>query len=113
MEKLTEKIIELVPNKNFTHCLVPDCEDDYTDDCTDESHQAEITLADVLRAMGNDYGCVGSNGGMGCFIEWDTKTKRWWNRENGLWNLSTDLDGQSDETKAFISKVLGVEETEV
>lgn len=112
MSALTEKIIELVPDYKFTHCMVPAC-DDFAE-CDSESHFAPIALADVLRAIGTvkeGHGYLREPSILResefTFSLVDTPDIRI------DWNLSTDLDGQSDETKAFINKVLGVEETEV
>lgn len=66
-----------------------------------------ITLADVLRAIH-----VGAP--QSYFVD---ITGGWWNWRTMqeipeplriTWNLSTDLDGQGEETKAFLAKILGV-----
>lgn len=112
---LTEKIIELVPDVYWKECQVCEfrhpgtkigycghlgCEAFVGGNCTYGSRT--VTLADVLRAIqrvkGSDgFVLVASNGWMSNGADrcrWDF--------------LSTDLDGQSEETKAFISKILGV-----
>lgn len=80
----------------------------------EKSHITEIIgqplrLADLLMAIGDDVACVGSKGGMGCFLEWEVKKtnrgttrKDWKNNKNILYNLSKDniLD-QSDELCEF------------
>lgn len=105
---LTEKIIELVPEITSRHTY------------WGKTYEPSITLADVLRAIHTlpaeqrpSYFNVGCDGGFyeveytypdrnKCVIE-----------HRGLggmasWDFTTDLDGQSDTTKAFIGKILGV-----
>lgn len=103
---LTEKIIELVPEIKRLSCSIES--EEHYDSCY-KIHP--ITLADVLRAMalsGNGlfYGVTDR----GAFIEIDP------DRHlpslisdivlNQSWNLTTNLDGQSPETKAFLEKIL-------
>lgn len=95
---LNERIIELVPDIVQKTVTVK------------ESGQQidmvrPITLADVLRAIdieAHDANFIlKSDGNM--YLPYVAE-------EAGdmYWNLTTDLDGQSPETKAFISKILGV-----
>lgn len=95
---LTEKIIELVPEIREREML--------------SLRPASITLADVLRAIrshANNWFVRDD----GTFFKWEKFTEGG-SGHHGVestyitWNLSTDLEGQSDETKTFISKVLGV-----
>lgn len=70
-----------------------------------------ITLADVLRAIhltapANKTLVTLESDGQFIIKRYDDNGKT---VEGGpRWNLSTDLDGQSEECKAFLSKVLGV-----
>lgn len=83
--------------------------------CTDKSKMTilgrPITLADVLRAIGQQYGdsrlMVNNLGGFRIYYSGDVMPG-WEDVGSPRWNLSQDLDGQSEETKAFISKILGV-----
>lgn len=88
---LTEKIIELVPEIS-------------------SRYQYTITLADVLRAMRKTqtHWYIRTDG---TFFEWEMFTPGG-NGHHGVqssyitWNLTTDLDGQSPETKEFLEKIL-------
>lgn len=97
---LTERIIELVPEIEkgyWSGGNFADSPEPYW------TGNPRITLADVLRAMDINSLApevrlyVSSN-----MLRMET------DRSAEIWNLSADLDGQSEETKAFISKILGV-----
>lgn len=110
---LTERIVELVPEIGLK-CST--CRQEYTNTCfLDHAGQPirrPITLADVLRAMMGTKGHPWFVRDDGTFFKWEKFTEG--NGHHGVestwatWNLATDLEGQSDETKAFLSKILGV-----
>lgn len=113
MTPLHQRIIELVPdigNQPCTHRLMHD-----ENGCPFGEHYRPITLADVLRAINSQFICVNSWGGDFMFDRLNTAEpayREWfYTNENGercVWNLTTNLDGQSDECKTFLSKILGV-----
>lgn len=63
--------------------------------------QRKITLADVLRAIEKELG-AGFAVFQGGQIWMGGKYTMF------IWNLSADYDGQTDEVKEFIGKLLGV-----
>lgn len=66
-----------------------------------------ITLADVLRAMKRNVGKY-----VGVTFDGDFLTREYgadsWIMEMPAWNLTTDYDGQTQEVKDFVGKLIGV-----
>lgn len=66
-----------------------------------------ITLVDVLRAIGSANNSsvlrVNNLGGFSWFID-----QKWKDIALPRWNLTTDYDGQTQETRTFIGNLLGV-----
>lgn len=94
---LTEKIIELVPEIK---------ERKYYDQGEIVANEPSITLADVLRAIQTlkPPRPIAVN----AFGDFEEETGYEDTEILGQWNLSADLDRQSAETKAFLSKILCV-----
>lgn len=106
---LTKRIIELVPEIKNRHF---DSEFGFMQD--------DISLADVLRAIDVKSHKVGISVLATLLTGYVNNPRDKWKDPKEaksyvapLWNLITDLDGQSPECKAFLCKVLGVKETEV
>ena len=97
---LIDKIVELVPEIEVG-----------TDGETGEPYYRSITLADVLRAIEIarkyfEVVTIYPNG----IVSYERQDDIGFPQEQSStnWNFSKNLEGQSDETKAFLSKILGV-----
>jgi len=95
MDKVKQKIIELVPSLKNGGKVICGC--GYRED-------AIIQLADVLRAIeksGNGVNVsMATNGNIGYWFDDKKDLKNW--------NLTTDYDHQTQEVKDFIGRLLGV-----
>lgn len=109
MKSLTERIIELVPEiEECRTCGWKTNHNGMCVNCRGIIERRPITLADVLRAIGR----------VSQRVSWSvTQEGRFYDISHDncgpIWNLAVNYEDQSDETKAFIAKILGVDETGV
>lgn len=94
---LTEKIIELVPEIRYLNYG--------TEYQKLRRNFSPITLADVLRVIPIGV-YMKSLGEQVRFVTYGEEGEELAGIE--YWDLTTDLEGQSEETKAFLSKILGI-----
>lgn len=91
---IKEKIIELLGME----CKVNGCKDVY-----DPCPHCEFSLADVLQAMEKNNVRLASYENGHYYVQSNVAELV------ATWNLITDYDGQTQETRTFIGKLLGVE----
>lgn len=104
MDPTKTKLIELIPE------IVTRASDlcrKVGDDHAFKNAYIEITLADVLRAIGKSYSITFAMDTHGAF-EWRTfMNGEVLVRPCGVqWNLTKDFDGQAQETKEFIGRLI-------
>lgn len=120
MDAIKQRLIELVPDLFSEVC--PTCGYDglWNAPYTEDKGIRPITLADVLRAIEKaykpkyeSYSVVCTPDGTIEVIDWGGGYEPAVGQESCDWNLAEIWDNQSDATKAFVGKLVGVEGREV
>lgn len=113
MDSVKAKIIELVPEiaSRGGMCIA---KSPHPEKCEYETVYREITLADVLRAIGNSrerHGFTIDAQGDKLVMFWSTKDPENPDHSTLLrerWNLALSYDNQDQPTKDFIGKLIGI-----
>lgn len=106
LEELKQAIIAKVPSIATREATCSECKGEGSLECICEGtwlEVAPITLCDVLRAIGKK-GARFIYAGTGEFATHGRKAQ--YVSDGVFWDLSKDLDGQSDETKGFLYNLL-------